>query len=149
MHILFTECPRPGAAKFHHVCTNPQGKSHVVAERADVGTGIAVDAEQDNAPFTIKNFKFMDGADSEDALDCTLPWRALIESAGELRADLLNSGFINIAMEPHQADVFLIMLEEEWGKTNRVAEHDKKQTRNLRIECSRMPHLAAEHLPHP
>jgi hypothetical protein len=41
------------------------------------------------------------------------------------------------------------MLEEEWGKTNRVAEHDKKQTRNLRIESSRMPHLAAEHLPHP
>jgi hypothetical protein len=105
--------------------------------------------EQDKAPFTIKNFKFMDGADSEDALDCTLPWRSLVEPAGELCADLFDSVFITIAVQPHQADIFLIMLEEERGKTNRVPEHNKKQTRNLRIECSCMPYLAAEHLSHP
>jgi hypothetical protein len=91
----------------------------------------------------------MDGADSEDALDCTLSWRALIESAGELRTDLFDSVFVNITMQPHQADILFIVLEEERGKTNRVAEHDKKQTGNLRVQCSCMPHLAAEHLPHP
>jgi hypothetical protein len=52
-------------------------------------------------------------------------------------------------MQPHQADIFFIVLEEERGEAHRVAEHDKKQTRNLRVECSCMPHLAAEHLPHP
>jgi hypothetical protein len=89
-----------------------------------------LDAEQDKPSFTIKNFKFLDGTDPEDALDRTLPWRALVESPGELRADLFNPFFINIAMQSHQADIFLIVLEEERGKANRVAQHYKKQTRN-------------------
>jgi hypothetical protein len=108
-----------------------------------------LDTQQDEAPITIKNFKFTDGADSENALDRTLPWRALVESSRELHADLFDSGFVNIAMQPHQADILLIVLEEERGEAHRVAEHDKKHTRNLRVERSCMPHLAAEHLPHP
>jgi hypothetical protein len=131
------------------MCTYAQSKPHVVAERADVGSGIALDTEQDEAPFNGKNLKCLDGADSEDALDRTLPGRTLVESSGELRADLFDPGFVNIAMQPHQADIFLIVLEEERGEAHRVAEHDKKQTRNLRVECSRMPHLAPEHLPYP
>jgi hypothetical protein len=149
MHLLFSECTRPCAAKFHHVCTYTQCKPHVVAERADVGAGIALDTEQDKAPITIKNLKFLDGADSENALDRTLPWRALVESSRELRADLFDSVFVNIAMQPHQADIFLIVLEEERGEAHGVAEHDEKHTRNLRVERSCMPHLAAEHLTHP
>jgi hypothetical protein len=108
-----------------------------------------LDSEQDKATFTVKNFKFLDGADSEDALDRTLPWRSLVEPPGELRADLFDSVFVNIAMQPHQADIFLVVLEEKRGKSHRVSEHDEKQTRNLRIECSRMSHLAAEHPPNP
>jgi hypothetical protein len=120
-----------------------------VAERADVCAGIALDPEQDEASITIKNINFLDSADSENALDRTLPWRALVESSRELRADLFDSGFVNIAVQPHQADIFLIVLEEERGETHRVAEHDEKHTGNLRVERSCMPHLAAEHLPHP
>jgi hypothetical protein len=149
MHLLFTECTRPCAAQFHHVSTYTQCEPHVVAERADVCAGIALNAEQDEAPITGKNLKFLDGADSEDALDRTLSWRALVESSRELSADLFDSGFVNIAMQPHQADIFFIVLEEERGETHCVAEHDKKHTRNLRVERSCMPHLAAEHLPHP
>jgi len=121
----------------------------MVAERADVCAGIALDTEQNEAPFNIQNLKFPDGADSEDTLDRTLPWRALIESSRELRADLFDSGFVNITMQPHQADIFFIVLEKERGKANRIAEHDEEDTRNLRVECSCMPHLAAEHLTHP
>jgi hypothetical protein len=131
------------------MCTYTKCKPHVVAERADVCAGITLDTEQDEAPLTGKNLKFLDGADPEDALDRTLPWRALVESSRELRADLFNSGFVNITMQPHQADIFLIVLEEERGEAHRVAEHDQKQTGNLRVECSCMTHLAAEHLSHP
>jgi hypothetical protein len=52
-------------------------------------------------------------------------------------------------MQPYQADIFLFVLEEERGEAHGVAEHDEKHTRNLRVERSCMPHLAAEHLSHP
>ena len=131
------------------MCTYSQCKPHVVTERADVRAGIALDSEQDEACLTIKNLKFMDSSDPEDALDCALSWGALVESSRELRANLFDSGFVNIAMQPHQADVFLIVLEEERGEAHSVAEHDKKHTGNLRVESSCVPHLAAEHLPYP
>jgi hypothetical protein len=121
----------------------------MVAERADIGAGIASDTEQDEAPFNIKNLKVQDGSDSEDTLDRTLPWRALVESSCELNTDLFDSGFVNIAMQPHQADIFFIMLKKERGEAHRVAEHNEKHTGNLRVECSCMPHLASEHLSHP
>jgi hypothetical protein len=105
--------------------------------------------EQDEAPCTIENLKFLDSADSEDALDRTLSWRALVESPRELLADLFDPGFINIAMQSHKADIFLIVLEKEWRKAHRVAEHDKKHTRNLWVEGPCMANVAADHLPHP
>jgi len=121
----------------------------MVAERADVGAGIASDTKQDETPLFMKNLKFLDGADAEDALDRTLPWRALIKSTRELCANLFDSVFISIAMQPHEADIFLIVLEKERGKAHCIAEHDEKHSGNLRVERSRMSHLAAQHFPYP
>jgi hypothetical protein len=131
------------------MCADPQCKSHVVAERADVGAGIALDAEQDEAPFTIENIKFPDGTDTENTLDRTLSWRALVESARKLRTYLFDSCFVHITVKPHQADIFLVMLEEERGEAHRIAEHDEEHTGDLRVERSCMPNLAAEHLSDP
>jgi hypothetical protein len=52
-------------------------------------------------------------------------------------------------MKPHQADIFLVMLEEERGEAHRIAEHNEEHTGNPRVECSCMPNMAAEHLPYP
>jgi hypothetical protein len=73
----------------------------------------------------------------------------LVKSSRELCTDLFDSGFINIAMQPHQADIFLIVLEEERGEAHRVTEHYEKHTGNLWVERSCMPHLATEHLSDP
>jgi hypothetical protein len=108
-----------------------------------------LDTEQDEAPFTVENIKFLDGSDPENALDRTLSWRALVESARELRADLFDSCFVYIPVKSHKADIFLVMLEEKRGEAHRIAEHDKEHTGDLRVERSCMPHLAAKHLPDP
>jgi hypothetical protein len=131
------------------MCTDPQRKSHVVAERADVGAGIALDTEQDKAPFTIKNIKFLDSTDSENALDRTLSRRALVEPARKLLAYLVDSRFVHITVKPHQADIFLVMLKQERGEAHCIAEHNEKHTGDLRVECSCMADLAAKHLPNP
>jgi hypothetical protein len=52
-------------------------------------------------------------------------------------------------MQPHQADIFLVVLEEEGSKSYRVAEHDKEQAGNLRIECSCVSYLTTEHPANP
>jgi hypothetical protein len=52
-------------------------------------------------------------------------------------------------MQPHNADIFLVMLEEKWRKAHRIAKHDEKHSGNLRVKCTGVPYLAAEHLPDP
>jgi hypothetical protein len=57
-----------------------------------------LDPEQDETPFYAEDLEFLDGTDSEDALDCTLSWGALIKPSGKLRTDLFNPDFVDIAM---------------------------------------------------
>jgi hypothetical protein len=128
MHPLFTEGTRPYTAQFHHVCTGTQCESHVMAERTNVCSGIAFDAEQDKAPFIIENLQFVNSADPKYAFHRTFPRGALIESSCELSSNLFDSVFVHIPVQSHQADIFLIVLEEKWGKTDRVTEHDKKHS---------------------
>jgi hypothetical protein len=108
-----------------------------------------LDAEQDETPLTIKNIQFLDSTDSENTFYGTLSWRALVESPRKFNTDLLNPRFIHIPMKPHQANVFLVMLEEEWGEPYSISEHNQEYTGNLRIEGSCMSDLAAKHLSNP
>jgi hypothetical protein len=91
----------------------------------------------------------VDGTNPEYTLYRASPWRALVESSGELRGCLFDPVFVYIRVEPHQADIFLVMLEKERCKAHSIAEHDKKQSGDLRVERSRMSYLAAEHPANP
>jgi hypothetical protein len=95
-----------------------------MTERADVSPGIAVHAEQDKSSVDIKNFKLPYFADAQGALNRALPWRALVQPPGELYGHLLDMFTIHVVVKPHEAYIFLVMLEEERGKTHRIAEHD-------------------------
>jgi hypothetical protein len=121
----------------------------VVAERSYVRAGITLDTEQDEAVFTIENLKFADGTDPEDAFHCTFPGGALVESPGELCGNLFNSVFVHFPMQPHQTDIFFIMLEKEGCKSYRIAEHDEKHPGDLWVERSRMSYLATEYPANP
>jgi hypothetical protein len=105
--------------------------------------------EQDKAAFDIKNLKLVDGTDPENALHRTFPRRALVESAGELRGCLSDSALVHIRMQPHKADIFLVVLEEKRRKAHSITKHDKKHTGDLRIERSCMSYLAPKHPPNP
>ena len=70
-------------------------------------------------------------------------------SSGELSTDSFYPVLVNIAMQPHNADIFLIVLEEKRREAHCIAEHDEKHSGNLWVKCSCMPYLAAEHLPYP
>jgi hypothetical protein len=98
----------------------------MMAERSDVCTRIAPDAVQDKATFNIKNLKFVDGTDPESTLNRTFPWWTLVESPGEFCESLFNSVFVHIPVQPHEADIFLVVLEEKRCKSYRVAEHYKE-----------------------
>jgi hypothetical protein len=108
-----------------------------------------LDAEQDKTPLTIKNFQFLDSTDSENTFYGTLSWRALVKPSRKLNADLFNPCFVYITMKPHQANVFLVMLEEERGEAHSISEHNQEYTGNLRIECSCMSDLATKYLSNP
>jgi hypothetical protein len=149
MHFLFTERPGTCAAKFHHVCTNSRCKPYVMAEGTDVCTGIALNTEHDEASCFVEDLKFLYGTYPEDALDSALTRRALVKSSGELRTDLFHPYFVNITMQSHNADIFLIVLQEKRRKAHRIAKHDEKHSGYLRVKCAGMAHLAAEHLPYP
>jgi hypothetical protein len=98
----------------------------MMAERSDVCTRIALDAEQDKTAFGIKNLKVMDGTDPESTLYRTFPWRTLVESPGEFCGNLYNSVFVHIPVQPHEADIFLVVLEEKGCKSYRITEHNKE-----------------------
>jgi hypothetical protein len=129
--------------------TNSQCKPYVMAEGTDVCTGIALNTEHDKTSFFAEDLKFLDGAYPEDALDSALSRGALVKSSGELLTDLSHPYFVNITMQPHNADIFFIVLQEKRRKAHRIAKHDEKYSGNLRVKCAGMPHLAAEHLPYP
>jgi hypothetical protein len=52
-------------------------------------------------------------------------------------------------MKPHQADIFLVMLQEKRGEAHGVAEHDKQDAGDLGVKGPGMPDTAAEQCPHP
>jgi hypothetical protein len=120
-----------------------------MAEGTDVCTGIAFNTEHDETSCFVEDLKFLDSAYPEDALDSALTRRALVKSSGEFRTDLFHPYFVNITMQPHNADIFLIVLEEKRRKAHRIAKHDEKHSGNLRVKCSGMSYLAAKHLPYP
>jgi hypothetical protein len=121
----------------------------MVAERSDIRAGITLDAEKNKTIFSVKNFKFVYSTNPESALYCTLTWGTLVQSPGKLSGNLIDSFFVHITVQPHKADIFLVMLEKKGSKTYRVAEHDKKQAGNLRVECSRVSYLTTEHSANP
>jgi len=96
----------------------------MMTERPDVGARITSDVKQDKPAFCIKNLKFKDCTDPKSTLYRTFPWRSLVESPGELCGYLFNSVFVHIPVQPHEADIFLVMLEKKGGKSYCVAEHD-------------------------
>jgi hypothetical protein len=85
----------------------------MVAEGPDVRTGITLNTEQDETSCFAEDLKFLDGAYPEDALDSALSRGALVKSSGELLTDLSHPYFVNITMQPHNTDIFLIVLEEK------------------------------------
>ena len=48
-------------------------------------------------------------------------------------------------MQPHQADIFLVVLEEEGGEADGIPEHDQEHTGNLRVKGPGVTDLAAKH----
>jgi hypothetical protein len=149
MHPCIPERTGTGAAQLLHVGTGARYETHVVAERADVCSGIALHAEQDESSVNIKDLEFPDLADAQGALDRTLPRRALVQPSGKLFCEFQDPIPVNIIMQPHQADIFLVVLEQQGGKAYGITEHDKEDAGYLRVERAGMPHLAPEHLPHP
>jgi hypothetical protein len=121
----------------------------MVAEGTDVSAGIALNPEHDETSCFAKDLKFLDGAYPEDSLDSALSRGALVKSSGELLTDLFNPYFVDIPMQPHNANIFLIVLQEKRRKAHRIAKHDEKDSGNLRVKCAGMPYLATEHLPYP
>jgi hypothetical protein len=131
------------------VGTGAKGQSHVVAKGADVRARIALYPEQDESPLDIEYLQFPDLAYPEHAFDSTLSRRALVQPSGELPGHLQDAFPVNIAVQPHQADIFLLMLEQERGEPYGITEHNEENTGYLRIERTGMPDLAAKHLSHP
>jgi len=121
----------------------------MVAKRSDIRAGITLDAEKNKTIFSVKNLKFVHCTYPECALHCTLAWRTLVKSPGKLSGNLFDSFFVYITVQPHKADIFLVVLEKKRSKSYRVAEHDKEQAGNLRIECSRVSYLTTEHSANP
>jgi hypothetical protein len=93
----------------------------MVAEGTYVSAGIALNPEHDQTSCFAKDLKFLDGTDSKDAFHSALSRRALVQSSGELSADSFYPALINIAMQPHYADIFLIVLEEKWSEAHCIA----------------------------
>jgi hypothetical protein len=129
--------------------TGAKGQSHVVTKGADVRARIALYPEQDESSLDIEYLQFPDLAYPKHSFDSTLPRRALIQPSGELPGHLQDTLPVNILVQPHQADIFLLMLEQERGEPYGITEHNKEYTGYLRIERTGMPDLAAKHLSHP
>src|SRR5271157_2932716 len=102
-----------------------QREPHVVAEGPDVRAGIALHPEEDEAPVNTEDFELLDLTDAEVPLDRALPGRALVQPAGELPCKVPDPIPVHVAMKTHQADVLLLVLEEERGEPHGVAEHDE------------------------
>jgi hypothetical protein len=149
MHPLFAKGTGTGTAQFLHVGTGAKGESHMVTEGADVSTGIALHAEQDQSFVCVKDFEVPDLTDTQGPLYRAFPWRALVQPPGKFFCHLQDPFTVNITVQPHQADVLLFVLEQQGGKADSIAQHDEEDTGYLRVERSCMPDLAAEHLPNP
>jgi hypothetical protein len=121
----------------------------MVTEGADVRTGIALHAEQDQSMVYVKDFEVQDLTDTKSPLDRAFTWRALVQPPGKFFCHLQDPFLVNIAMQPHQADILLFVLEQQGGKADGITQHDEEDTGYLRVERSCMPDLAAEHLPNP
>jgi hypothetical protein len=92
-----------------------KGKPHMVAKGADVRTCIALYPEQDESPIDIEYFQITDLAYTEHSFDSTLSRRALVQPPRELLSHLHDTFPVNIMVQPHQADIFLLMLEQKRG----------------------------------
>jgi hypothetical protein len=117
----------------------------MVTERSDICAGITLDTEQDKAVFNIEDFQFVYSTDPENTFDCTFSRGALVDFSRELGSNLFDSVLVRIPVQPHQADVFFVMLEEKRGETHCIAEHDKKHSGDLRVKRSGVSYLASEH----
>jgi len=121
----------------------------MVTEGTDVSTGIAPYAEQDQSLVYVKDLEVTDLTDTKSPLDRAFAWRALVQPPGKFFCHFQDPFPVNIAVQPHQADVLLFVLEQQGGKADGIAQHDEEDTGYLRVERSCMPDLAAEHLPNP
>jgi hypothetical protein len=138
-----------GTAQFLHVRPCAKDEPHVVAERAYVRTGIAVHPEQDEPVFETEDLYPVNFADAEVAFHGALFRGTLVNSPGELMRYLFDPALFHIHVHPHQADIFLFVLQEKRCEAHGISQHDEEHTGYLRVKGSCMSHLAPEHLPHP
>jgi hypothetical protein len=121
----------------------------VVAEGPDVGPGLALNPEEHETPFDAKDLQIMDGSDPETSLDCTFPRWPLVEPSGKFFCNFFDPSPVDVTVQSHQADIFLVVLEEEGSEADSIAEHDEQDTGYLRIERSGMPDRTTQHTADP
>jgi hypothetical protein len=147
--LPLTERSGADTAQFLHMCPGAQRLTDMVAERADICTGIAIDPEEHEPVINGKEFDLPDGADPQAALHRAPPGRALVDLAGEFHNDLFDFFPLHVAMQPHEAYVFLVMPEQVWCETDSIPQHHEQDSRDMGVQGSGMPDTAAEKISHP
>ena len=79
----------------------------------DVGPRIAFDLKEHEPSFHPEYLQFFYRADAQQALDRAPAGRALVDPAGEFCGHLIDPLPVYLLVEPHQADVFLVVLQKQ------------------------------------
>jgi hypothetical protein len=95
----------------------------MMAEGANVRSGIAPDPDKQQPAISIEKFNLMDHANPEVPCNSALSWGSLVDPAGEFCKGSFNTACSRIAMETDKTYILLLFGQEQRGKPHRLADH--------------------------
>src|SRR2546428_5364590 len=150
MRVRFAERRGARPTQVDQVRADAERIADVGAQGANVGAGFAPHPEENVPAINLEGLELVDMPGSLLPLDGRPNRRNLIDLPDEPAHHGADAPLVDVLVDLHHANVFLVPLEDGLERPGRVGEADWEDAGHARIEGARVARLRdAEHVPYP
>src|SRR2546422_2940734 len=150
MGVRFAERRGARSTQVDQVRADAERIADVRAQCANVGAGFAPHPEEDVPAIDLERLERVDVPGSLLPLARRPNRRSLIDLPDDPAHQGADTPLVDVLVELHHADVFLVPFEDRLERPGRVGEGDREDAGHARIEGAGVARFRdAEHVPHP
>jgi hypothetical protein len=141
--MFLTNGSRTNAAQLLHVSTGAENESEMHTESSDIGSGFTRNPENSKVTLLIilEKSRFMDGTNTQTALDGRDQRRTLIQGTTKSVETTLDFGLVGISMETCDGNVLLTCSLLALDETRSTLDANDQTSSNLGIQRSTVSSL--------